>query len=72
MQNKETVIAVSERSSLSPNETDKTFLLLVINSCSESENPPSGPINTAHLFLAFLQGSNKSIIDLFSLIFSSQ
>ena len=72
MQNKETVIAVSERSSLSPNETDKTFLLLVINSCSESENPPSGPINTAHLFSSSLKDVNKSIIDLFSLIFSSQ
>ena len=71
MQNKETVIAVSERSSLSPSETDKTFLLLVINSCSELEKPPSGPINTAHLFLPSLKGINKLIKVFFSLINAS-
>ena len=51
MQNKETVIAVSERIGLSPRETGMTFFCLVINVCSDFEKPPSGPIRIAHLYL---------------------
>ena len=48
MQNNDAVIAVSERSNLSPSETTTTFLFCVINSFSESEKPPSGPMRTPH------------------------
>ena len=72
MQYRETVIAVSERSTLSPNDTATTFLVFVINSFSKSENPPSGPIRTPHLVLESLKGTRVSIMDLPLLIFSSQ
>ena len=71
-QNNATVIAVSERSTLSPSDTATTFLVFAINSFSKSENPPSGPIRTPHFMLESLKGVRVSIIDLPLLIFSSQ
>ena len=63
-QNNETVIAVSERSTLSPSDTVTTFLVFAINSFSKSENPPSGPIRTPHFMQESFKGVRDSIIDL--------
>ena len=70
--NNETVIAVSERSTLSPKDTDTISLFSDNNLFSWFEKPPSGPIKTAHLFIEFLYGDNLSIMDWFVSILSLQ
>ena len=72
MQNKATVIAVSDRSIVFPSDTDITLLFFIIISCSLSVKPPSGPISTDHFFTVFFKGIIVSIIGLLDIFFSSQ
>ena len=65
-------MAVSDRNTVLPRDTDTTLLFFKIRSCSVSEKPPSGPIRTDHLLAVFFKGVIVSIIDYLSVFFSSQ